>query len=67
MDLTYYFTINLQWVLGHSDIPGNCEVDKLARVGIILQLDSGKEGIYMPLTTCRYLIDKHVINIAESR
>ena len=64
-DLSSYFTINLQWVPGHSDIPGNCVADELARAGTTLQLDPGKVDINMPLATCRYLIDKHVINIAE--
>ncbi|OFC59623.1 hypothetical protein BBW68_14995 [Candidatus Erwinia dacicola] len=66
-DLTSYFTINLQWVPGHSDIPGNCEADELARIGTTLQLTSEKEGIFMPLATCKHLISEHVINIAESR
>ena len=43
------------------------EANELARTGITLQLDSGKEGNYMPLATCKYLIDEHVINLAESR
>ena len=47
MELTSYFTINLQCVPGRSDISGNCEVDELARTVTTLQLDSDKEEVYM--------------------
>lgn len=56
-----YFTINMQWVPGHSDIPVYCNVDELARTGTNLQLDYGKARIYMSLATYGYLIDKYVI------
>lgn len=49
VDLTSYFSMNLQWVPGYCDIPGNYEADEL-------QLDSEKEGNNMTLTTCRYFI-----------
>ena len=45
-DLTSYFTINLQWVPGHSDIPGNCEAEELARTGTTLQLTPEKGYFY---------------------
>ena len=67
MDLTPYFTINLKCVPVQSDIPSNCEAYKLARAGTTLQLGFGKEGIYIPVATYRYLIEKHVIKLAESR
>lgn len=35
----------MQWVTGHSDVPGNWEVGELAKLGITLQLDSDSEGI----------------------
>ena len=66
MNVTFFFTINLQWVSEHNDIPGNCEADELARTGTTAQPESEKEEICMPLATCRYLIDKHAIDIAES-
>ena len=56
VDLASHFTINWQWVPRNSDIPGNCEADELATAGINLQLDSGKEGIYMALATCYVII-----------
>ena len=66
VDLTSQFTIILQQVPRHNDIHGNCEANDLATAGATLQLDSGIEGIYIPLATCRYLIDKLVKDIAES-
>lgn len=45
-DLISYFTLNLQWVPGHSDIPGNCEANDLGRTSTTLQLDSEKERLY---------------------
>ncbi len=59
-DLTSYFTINLQWVPGHSDILANSEADELARAGTTLHIASEKEGIFMPLATCKHLISEHV-------
>lgn len=47
MELTSYFTINLQCAPGRSDISGNCEVDEVVRTVTTLQLDSDKEGVYM--------------------
>lgn len=41
------FTINVQWVPGHNDIPGNCQTDELARAGKTLQLDSEEREIYV--------------------
>ena len=61
VDLTSYFTINLQWIPGHSDIPGNCVVGELAKTGTTLQLESEKEEIFMPLATCRYLISMELM------
>ncbi|XP_043070264.1 uncharacterized protein LOC122322381 [Drosophila grimshawi] len=45
--------ISLIWVPGHQDIEGNCKADELARKGTILPLLADKEGISMPLATCK--------------
>lgn len=46
----------------HDDITGNCVADEPDRTDT-----TEKEGIYSLLPTCKYLIAKHIINIAESR
>ncbi|XP_043072259.1 uncharacterized protein LOC122322860 [Drosophila grimshawi] len=48
--------ISLIWVPGHQDIEGNCKADELARKGTILPLLTDKEGISMPLATCKHNI-----------
>ena len=57
-DLTSYFTHCR--VPGHSDILANSEADELARAGTTLHIASEKEGIFMPLATCKHLISEHV-------
>jgi len=57
-EVANYFQIKIAWVPGHSDIPGNCKADELARAGTHLQNRSIRENLNIPFATCRLLIDK---------
>ena len=67
MVMTEYFQIKLIWVPGHCDIPGNCIADSLARQGTTAQVLHSKEGVGMPMATCRLLINQWVQNKFASR
>ncbi|XP_043071820.1 uncharacterized protein LOC122322803 [Drosophila grimshawi] len=45
--------ISLIWVPGHQDSEVNCKADELTRKDTVLPLLAGKEGISMPLATCK--------------
>ncbi|XP_053968462.1 uncharacterized protein LOC128869891 [Anastrepha ludens] len=64
--LAQYFSINLLWVPGHSNIIGNCKADELARLGSSLQISQDRLDIPMPLATCKLLIDRYTISAANS-
>lgn len=66
IELSTYFTINLLWVPGHRDIEGNCKADELARLGTTLPILADKRNIPIPLATCKWLIDKHILKSANT-
>ncbi|KAL7726068.1 hypothetical protein ACLKA6_008526 [Drosophila palustris] len=55
-EMAEHFDICLIWVPGHRDIPGNCIADELARQGTTEILLPDKEGISMPLATCKLML-----------
>ena len=55
-EMAELFDICLVWVPGHQDIQGNCIADELARRGTTDTLLPDKEGISMPLATCKLML-----------
>ncbi|KAL7726508.1 hypothetical protein ACLKA6_001130 [Drosophila palustris] len=55
-EMAEHFDIQLIWVPGHQDIPGNCIADELARKGTTDILLPDKEDISMPLATCKLML-----------
>ncbi|KAL7726161.1 hypothetical protein ACLKA6_002663 [Drosophila palustris] len=55
-EMAGHFDICLIWVPGHQDIPGNCIVDELARIGTTNVLLPDKEDTSMPLATCKLML-----------
>lgn len=59
--------VNLVWVPGHRDIPGNCMADELAKAGSALPEASIKLTPGVPLATQRLLLHKAITRLANAR
>lgn len=65
--MSEFFQFRIIWVPGHSDIPGNCVADELARKGTALQAPCHMESAYMPFATCRLMIDQWANKLLQDR
>jgi ribonuclease HI len=61
-EMAKQFKIRLIWVPGHSDIPGNCRADQLARLGTTLQVPARLECVGTPLATCKLPLKLEAVN-----
>jgi len=64
-EIAEQFDVNLIWVPGHRDIQANSIADELARRGTTDTLLPDKEGICMPLATCKLILQTHSIHVAS--
>ena len=55
-----FFTIQLIWVPGHCDVPGNCLADELARSGTTALLSDSRKRVGIPLASCRLLFSNWI-------
>ena len=66
-EVSDYFQIKIAWVPGHSDIPGNCMADELARAGTNLMVRSEQEHLSIPIASCCLLIEQWAIETLQDR
>lgn len=57
-EMAEHFNVQLTWVPGHTDVPGNCTADELARKGTTLQILPKREQLGIPLSTCKLMLQE---------
>ena len=62
-----FFHIRLVWIPGHQGFLGNCKADLLAREGTIAHLPLAQEGIGIPISSCRLIINEHLMDAWNQR
>lgn len=59
--------VNITWVPGHSDIPGNCRADELARAGTLLPAAAIDIKLGIPIADRKLFLAKQTIRLVNSR
>jgi ribonuclease HI len=66
-EMSEYFSIQIIWVPGHSDVMGNCRADELARYGTTLQIQPEGAGLGRPIAALKLALSKKAIALTNER